>query len=136
MSNDVPDRSASAPEPARGPSGLWNRIKRALASTEELESQELTQRAVAAGATLIAEARMRTKVVLQGTLVSLTVSPRGDTRWLEGEVRDGSGTVRLIWMGRHMIAGLEVGQTLRVRGLLTQVDSDRAIYNPEYELIP
>lgn len=114
---------------------LWHRLRRVLASEEELTSEQRSADALRSGATLIADAVPRTQVVLQGNLASMTINPVGENRWLEGELHDGSGAVRLVWMGRRVVAGVRVGLTLRVTGMLTEAGGQPVIYNPEYSII-
>ena len=57
------------------------------------------------------------------------------TPWLEAELSDGTGTISLIFMGRHQIPGIEAGRQLVVEGRISDVDGERRIYNPWYQLI-
>ena len=75
----------------------------------------------------------RSRVTLRGTVTSVTSD--ADNGWLEAELDDGSGTVRLIWMGRTRIGCLLPGHALRVSGRLATADGVPAIYNPDYEIL-
>ena len=44
--------------------------------------------------------------------------------------------VRLVWLGRRTIAGIEPGRRLRASGLVSRVDGRALIFNPRYELAP
>ncbi|HSN42766.1 MAG TPA: OB-fold nucleic acid binding domain-containing protein, partial [Propionibacteriaceae bacterium] len=115
----------------KGRHNVWSRALRRLTSTnEELVSETLRERSEASGAQTIASTSLRTRVTLQGTIAVMTLNPRTGNRWLEVELRDGTGSVELIWMGRRMIPGVVPGRTLRVKGLLTIADGRRVIYNP------
>ena len=125
----------SGTDAARRP-GLLSRLAHRLsASTQDLESEHLHELVVAEGSESIGHAHLRTQVTFRGTIAQITINPRGGNRWLEAELTDGTGSVRLIWMGRRVVPGIEPGRHLRVRGLLTLVDGQRAIYNPDYTLL-
>jgi len=78
----------------------------------------------------------RHRVLVVGTLRSVTLRPRAGTPALEAEVFDGSGALSVIWLGRREIAGVEAGRRIKVEGLVSVVDSHAVMYNPRYELLP
>lgn len=83
----------------------------------------------------IADCVDRRPVRLRGRIDRLVVQPREQTaNWLEALMGDGSGTVRLIWMGRHEIPGIEAGREIGVYGRVLFVDGEPRIYNPYYTL--
>jgi hypothetical protein len=56
---------------------------------------------------------------------------------VQAELFDGTGAVRLVWLGRRRIAGIEPGRSLVARGRIARQSSgDLVIYNPWYELKP
>ena len=55
---------------------------------------------------------------------------------LEVELRDGSGGVTLVWLGRRQIPGIDAGRTLKVQGRISCHEGRRLVYNPRYELLP
>lgn len=99
------------------------------------ERRDAAAAAAAAGAMPIAECRDRQSVVLQGRLEDLVVRPHGITPWLEASLRDASGAVTLVWMGRGDIPGIEEGRHMRVAGRISDADGHRRIYNPNYTLL-
>lgn len=111
-------------------------LQRISLSTNELDSQEQTQRSRESGAKTIGDVRDREAVIVRGTIAIVTVRPRGGVRWLEVELRDGSGSLTLIWMGRRSIPGITAGRELMARGRVSYADGQRRMYNPYYELIP
>lgn len=113
---------------------LMGRLRRWFTPTEELEATELRQRAEDAGAESVAEAEPRSKVTLRGEIVSITSDAKNG--WLEAEVNDGSGEVRLIWMGRSRLECLMPGRHIRVTGRLAEEDGKPVIFNPDFEVIP
>ncbi|WP_130865360.1 OB-fold nucleic acid binding domain-containing protein [Acidipropionibacterium timonense] len=118
------------------PGVLRRVLHRAVASDEALEDDDLRQGSLDAGATTIADATLRTRVHLRGRVDVLTLNPRGSNRWLEAELRDGTGAVTLVWMGRRQIRGIRAGRMLAVDGLVCLDEGRRVIYNPKYQLLP
>ena len=114
--------------------GLKDRLRGLLRSTDELASEDRSKTAEREGAVTVARCADRSRVTLRGTVDVLTVRPRGTTKWLEADMTDGTGHVRLIWMGRHEIPGIEAGRDLVVEGRISVDDGERRMYNPRYEL--
>ena len=110
-------------------------LRRIGATNAELESQERQRVAAAVGASRVGELADRELAWLRGTITTLTMKPRSGTPWLEAEFSDGTGSVTLIWMGRREIPGIVAGRQLAVRGRVSDVDGERRLYNPYYELI-
>ena len=123
---------------ARAPreSMLRRVLHRVTASNEDLADDDLQRSSISAGVSTIAEAKMRSRASLQGRIEVLTLNPRGTNRWLESELRDGTGAVTLIWMGRRRIPGLRAGRRISVEGMITEADGRRVIYNPRYTVLP
>ena len=123
---------------ARAPreSMLRRVLHRVTASNEDLADDDLQRSSISAGVSTIAEAKMRSRASLQGRIEVLTLNPRGANRWLEAELRDGTGAVTLIWMGRRRIPGLRAGRRISVEGMITEADGRRVIYNPRYTVLP
>ena len=86
--------------------------------------------------TPIAESEPREVVDVAGMLRAVTLRPHGTSLTMEADLWDGTGNVTLIWLGRREIAGIQPGRRIVVRGRLTSVRGERAIYNPTYELRP
>ena len=106
------------------------------ASTDEITWEDRRRLAASEGADRLIDSADRQRVVIRGTIETLTIRPREDTsNWLEARLGDGTGTVTLIWMGRHEIPGIEAGREMRVEGRISLVDGVRRIYNPEYTLL-
>lgn len=113
---------------------LGERLRRFLLSSDELEDTELREQAVNSGASQLAKCAVRSKVTLRGTVTSLTSDAKHG--WLEAEVSDGSGTVRVVWMGRDRIECILPGRTVQLTGRLAEDDGALVLYNPEFEVIP
>lgn len=113
---------------------LLERLRRWLTPIEEIEATELRQRAEDCGAEPVAAAAPRSKVTLRGEIVSVTSDAKNG--WLEAEVNDGSGAVRLVWMGRSRLECLMPGRHIRVSGRLAEEDGKPVIFNPDFEVLP
>ena len=127
-------RGADAHAPRE--SALRRVLHRVTASDEDLADDDLQRSSLDAGASTISEAKLRTRASLHGRIEVLTLNPRGTNRWLEAELRDGTGAVTLIWMGRRRIPGLRAGRRISVEGMITEADGRRVIYNPRYTVLP
>jgi hypothetical protein len=106
------------------------------ANQDHVEAQELRKDAKKARLTTIKDAPDRTKVVVQGTLKTVTLRPRGGVPALEAELYDGSGSINVIWLGRRRIGGVTPGRGIRVEGRIGVQEGARVMYNPRYELRP
>jgi len=136
----VPYQLASASRASRAADPMVG--SRLLASREALHAAEIRQQIseLPAGPVSqpvpISDSRHREVVNVAGTLRAVTLRPRGSTPAMEAELWDGTGRVVLVWLGRRHIPGIEPGRKIVVRGRLTSMKGDRAIYNPAYELQP
>jgi RecG-like helicase len=117
-----------------------NMLQRALhklaSSNAELESEELQENVRAEGAVPIKTCEDRQVVSLTGTVSTVTIHPRGGYPALEVELRDGSGAVTLVWLGRRQIPGIDPGRTIKICGRISCHEGRRVIYNPKYDLLP
>ena len=109
-------------------------LDRALASRAELDDAVEREEVVEAGCTPIASLAPRSRVRVTGVLRSVTVRPRAGVHAFEAELYDGSGALRLLFLGRREVPGVEAGRHMVAEGLVVEVDGDRVIFNPRYEL--
>ena len=114
---------------------LQRALRRFTSSNAELESEELQRNVREEGATPIQECEDRQRVQLTGTVSTVTINPRAGHPALEVELRDGSGAVTLVWLGRRQIPGIDCGRTLKVWGRISCHEGRRLVYNPRYELM-
>ena len=89
---------------------------------------------IANGTTPIGQAAWRQKVTVEGRVKSVQLGTAMG-RSLEVQVFDDSGGLRLLFMGRTQIPGVECGAVLRATGRIGEFRGHLAIANPEYELI-
>lgn len=114
---------------------LQRALRRFASSNAELESEDLQRKVREEGAVPIQNCEDRQRVQLTGTVSTVTITPRAGHPALEVELRDGSGTVSLVWLGRRQIPGIDPGRTLKVWGRISCHEGKRLIYNPRYELM-
>ena len=76
--------------------------------------------------------RKRAHVV--GKVTSIRPASMASAPTLEVEIWDESGGVKLQFLGRREIAGLEVGSTLVAEGMVGEQDGSLTILNPSYEI--
>lgn len=114
--------------------GWWDRVTRGRAEREAAELRRELQRERGAGASPISACRPGEVVTVTGTVRALVQRPRDERPQLEVELYDGTGAVRVIWLGRHRIGGIEPGRRMRVTGRVTCPGGEPVIFNPRYEL--
>ena len=88
---------------------LQRAFRRLASSNADLESEEMQRTVREEGAVPIWSCEDRQQVQLTGTVSTVTITPRGGHPALEVELRDGSGAVTLVWLGRRQIAGNRSG---------------------------
>ncbi len=88
------------------------------------------------GTVLIAQAPLRHRVRLAGEIRRLTIKPGEPFEDLEAVLYDGSGEVRIVWLGRRSIPGVSVGSRLVVEGTVGETNGERWMIDPVFELVP
>ena len=117
-------------------SRLRQAISRLVAPQHEVHAELEQERSAELGGTPVAKLQLRRPATVCGTLRSVTLRPRAGVPALEAELYDGSGSISVVWLGRRHIAGVEPGRRIRVHGLVTESEGNRAVFNPRYELVP
>jgi len=117
-------------------SRLRQALSRLVAPQQEVHAELEQERSAQLGGTPVAQLELRRPATICGTLRSVTLRPRAGVPALEAELYDGSGCLSVIWLGRRQIAGVEPGRRIRVHGMVTESEGNRAVFNPRYELVP
>jgi len=73
---------------------------------------------------------------LSGTVTAITYPGLGSSPVLRMSMRTGDGTVTLAFLGRRDIHCIEVGSSLRVRGILAGRRGAAILSNPDYTATP
>jgi len=116
------------------PSALRRFFKRMFATPEELDAEELRRDVAESGSSRVSDVEAGQLVTVTGRLRTVVYTPRTTLPTLEADLYDGSDMVRLVWLGRRHIAGIEPGRSITVRGRISVRDNRKVIYNPHYEL--
>jgi hypothetical protein len=126
------------PPDTRGRRGFWGRIvHRLTAEDSELDAESLATEADSGGATQSCFCRRGQLTMVAGRLREVVYVPGEAVPTVQAELFDGTGAVRLVWLGRRRIAGIEPGRSLVAKGRIArQAGGDLVIYNPWYELKP
>jgi amino acid transporter len=104
-------------------------------------SGETTPRAVPVdrrddGVTPISQARHRQQVTLAGTVHAVRIHPRGGIATMECRLRDASGEISIVFLGRRHVAGIEPDCSITVAGAVGLRRGNLEIVNPIYTLVP
>lgn len=118
--------------------GGRSRLRRSIsrwANSQHQELSDLAKEHLGADVQAISEAQDRARVVLRGTLRSVTLQPRGGAPSLEAELDDGTGSIVVVWLGRRRIGGVVPGRAIKVEGRTSLQEGRRVMFNPRYELV-
>lgn len=108
-----------------------------LGSRAEYEAAQERRRATLAGTQPVARLEPRSRARVSGVLRSVMRCASTSVPVLEAELFDGSGALRLLWLGQRTIRGVEPGRRMVVEGFVCAGDDGRpTLYNPRYELSP
>ncbi|AKU17078.1 DNA-binding protein [Luteipulveratus mongoliensis] len=106
-------------------------------SQGDLEAEELRETTSTMGGTPMCDVADRDVVKVCGAVRSVSLRPRADhVPALVVEIDDGSRMLRLVWLGRRKIAGIEPGSYVLAKGRVTFKEGVPTIFNPAYELKP
>lgn len=129
---DVADHLRRRKEPG---SGSFEATLRQKSSGEAKREHEKPGRIMAVeGTTPIGELVYRKRSRIAGRIHSMRVQPWSGVSTLECTLVDGSGAVKIVFLGRRTVAGLEIGTKLVVEGMVGKHDGRLAVINPTYDL--
>jgi hypothetical protein len=84
----------------------------------------------------------RGRVLCQGFIESVTYAPATQVAAFTAIVTDHDrpatgrrNRLRVIWLGRRRVPGIDAGTQLRLEGMLTVRDGLPTIFNPRYEIL-
>lgn len=100
------------------------------------------------GITPLGQLPDRGRVMCQGHIESVTFVPADRTpefsailseddagRPAPGPRRGRPARLRVVWLGRHRVPGIEAGAQIRVEGMLARGKDVPTIFNPRYEIL-
>ena len=111
----------------------WQRL---TSSAAELDAIELRMQSEEFGAAVIEDVAQGQIQTLKGTIQSLVYRPETRVPMLEANLFDGSGSIRLVWMGRRKIRGIAPGTKMAVTGRLLHHEGHLTMFNPNYAILP
>ena len=89
----------------------------------------------APGSIAISEAPSHQRVPVTGRIVAVRVQPWGGAQTLEATLRDATGDLALVFLGRRQIGGIVPGTVLTASGVIGTHRNRPAMLNPEYVLL-
>jgi hypothetical protein len=98
------------------------------AETEDLE--------LPADCVPLAAVQYRSHVRVGGKVHALRVQPWGRVAALECTLKDTTGSIALVFLGRRYVPGIKAGARLVADGMVGQHRGQLAILNPAYEILP
>ncbi len=116
---------------------LWRRITQGWydSSREAIEADDEQRSQRSRGTIPISDVRARQRVVVSGSLQSITYSPVDAPARLIATLYDGTGTIELRWPGRRQIPGIVVGRHIEVEGTATIHRDHLALIDPLYRIL-
>lgn len=119
----------------------WKSLLSRWTSPEtQRETAELRESADSADCVDMCSCTLGERATLLGIVRSVTLEPTSALPRMEAVVSDGTGTARLVWLGRRRIGGIEPGRRLRFSGRVVGrgegQEPELVLYNPRYELLP
>jgi amino acid transporter len=136
----VPYHLGSSPgQSSRRAASLVKRVtRRSPASVKEPKSKNIDSEdlALPADCVPIGELKYREHIRVGGKVHSLRVQPWAGVATLECTLKDHTGSIALVFLGRRRIAGLNAGTRLVAEGTVGEHAGQLAILNPEYEILP
>ena len=118
--------------------GLLNRIFGRLTESDEARlAEEIRSWACTVpGAVPLDQAPMRVPVKVAGVVRRITVFPMEGNESLEAVVSDGTGEITVVFMGRRVMPGLNLGTRVVVEGVAGELrDGSRRMVNPRFEFV-
>jgi RecG-like helicase len=116
--------------------GLKDRMRKITATQSEIAAEEIQEQCAGRGAVEITACQVGREVSVAGTVRTVRLAPLAGAPTFEVDIWDGSGSVRLVFLGRRAVRGLEPGRALLATGRLTRRDGRMTIFNPRYEVLP
>jgi hypothetical protein len=99
-----------------------------------------------AGITPLSQLPPKGRVLCQGRIESITYVPADRTAAFSAIVSDAEperagvahgrrARLRVVWLGRRRVPGIEAGTELRLEGMLSRSEGMPTMFNPRYEIL-
>lgn len=76
----------------------------------------------------------RDLIELDGVVETVRVADHGGSPAVEADFVDGTGSLRLVWLGRQKISGICAGVGIHIEGRVGDCSGVRTVFNPRYVL--
>jgi hypothetical protein len=96
---------------------------------------DVRRSAMVEGSTPLGELKYRQRALVAGRVHAVRVQPWSGVSVLECTILDDTGSLRIVFLGRRSIPGVEPGAFLRAEGMVGQHGGQLAMINPSYDLI-
>ncbi|EEH63443.1 nucleic acid-binding domain protein [Gleimia coleocanis DSM 15436] len=77
----------------------------------------------------------RSICTVEARVASITFSARSESPYVKATLRDDSGSLLITWLGRKVIGGVAVGETIQVTGMVSLGTGYPQMINPRYQLL-
>ena len=114
--------------------GLLDRLKK-MPSTGEAHQAKLADRFGSVACTPIGNVVARTRSTVGGEVTRMRSVPRSGSPAFEVMIKDGTGEMVAVFVGRRSIAGIEIGGHLVVEGVPRAEQHRTVMVNPAYTLL-
>ncbi|MFT4199397.1 OB-fold nucleic acid binding domain-containing protein [Gordonia sp. (in: high G+C Gram-positive bacteria)] len=115
--------------------GYLRRMTRMLVEDLEVsDAAEIADESRSQGAQQASDCCRGEQVRIFGELRSVEMCSKNGKTGVVAEFFDGTDTVKLKWLGRNRIPGIEPGRKLWVSGRVGEIDGVKVIFNPYYDL--
>ena len=105
---------------------------------EEIRAEDLRRWAEdIPGTSRLADVSPRQRARVAGVVTKLRIDPPSAGHTLEATISDGTGRLKLRWLGRETIAGLVPGKGVVAEGVVADFgERELLMLDPAYELVP
>lgn len=116
----------------------WRRLLAKLRhSHDDDHAEDLISQSKSLGTIPIDAVQDRQLARVSGVIRSVSFQPRtASSRTVEVEIDDGTRIMKLLWLGRYRISGINPGVNLIATGRVVIKRGLPTMFNPAYELLP
>lgn len=119
---------------ASATAGYFRRLTRKLTEdVQDRDDEQMARESRDHGAVAAASCQRGEEVTLLGRLRGIENAPGGAAK-VKADFYDGTDEIKLVWIGRRKIPGLEAGRKIRVTGRVGEWEGRKVMFNPVYEL--
>lgn len=109
-------------------------LKNMFMSRDQINDRELEKESLELGVKRAQDCKRGERTTVHGTVKKVSFRPQGSVPIYEVVISDGTGLVRLAFLGRRYIAGIDPGRHMSATGLIQDRKGELVMMNPRYEL--